>query len=148
MPRKERSDSANQLRMVEVGALRDVAVAALSNPLVVMVGGIVVGSMLEKTDIIDHKWGDVIRGGAVGVATVQALAPVVKSGGLTGALLALGAGGLAGGAATGGLGKLFTSGLIGDKLGLDMGENIGDLFGLLSHPTSGKSWLKALNPFG
>jgi hypothetical protein len=102
--------SRDKLRMVEVAAMRDVALAALQNPIVTLVGGVILVSAAEKAKIVDRDWATVLKGGIVGVATMQALAPIVKEGGLTGALMALvagaGTGGLTGAMVGGSLKKL------------------------------------------
>jgi hypothetical protein len=122
---KLKTDSANQLRMIEASSMRDVAVAALSNPIVTLVGGVIIVSAAEKANIVSDDWANILKGGVIGVATMQALAPVVKESGLTGALLGLIAGGTAGalaegagGLATGAVTPLGKSLLVGQVPGL------------------------------
>jgi hypothetical protein len=124
--------------MVEVCALRDVAIAALQNPLVTLIGGIVAVGVAEKMDLIKEDWSAILRGGVVSVAVLQALQPVMKDLGWAGKAAALVAAGSAGGVMT------FASGGKGTEAALA---------DLLVAPGAGEwltkigNFLKSLNPF-
>jgi len=95
-------ESRNQLRMIEVAAMRDMVMEALKNPLLVLIGGAVAVKVIEKTGVFDENTSKVLLGSLVGITTVQVMAPVVKESGIASTLLAMAAGGAAGGAAIGG----------------------------------------------
>jgi len=94
--------SRDQLRMIEVAAMRDMALEALRNPLLVLIGGALVIKAIEKTEVFDENTSKVLLGSLIGITTVQVMAPVVKESGITSTLIAIAAGGVAGGAALGG----------------------------------------------